>query len=616
MKKLLKYIVITLFFSNSYAAYFDSITVFGGSYADVGMGYIISTAGPPNSPIPPSPPYFQGKFSDGPIYLEYLPKLIDANYPLLSMAVGGSTTGTANAEDVNNVRGLGGVATQIQRFQNTFQFINPKSLTILEAGFDNFILLNEEGKLSDPVQVIQGIATAISELKSDVKGIKQLGAHQIVLYTLPDPKTIPVFKEDPANLPVLEVIADTINHSLKEMAKTQNEDVFIYDFYHIVDDVLAEYAAAGGNINDHTLTIVSVDPYVVVQNGPNPANLAYWDGIHLTTQIQSILAKYLASVLNAPRSIGAQMDLAFLSTETQNDILETRLSNITKRLLCSCPSSQCCYNGFFDIGGKWGHKDSKSRDFGFEFNEYHISAGIDNCFTDCLSAGLLTSWIRTHGDFNRGNGHIVLQDWATSLYGTYFMSSWGFDSQCTFHYYHFDNDRKKLVFNRKAKADIDGYGPEIGLKASYYMNMDCLIFAPFIAADYNYVNLNSYHEHGAGLLDLKMGHQWDNSLLGKIGLRMFTVDCAWYNLDFQLGYEHEFLRNERDQIHPLFFDIENNKYIYKRNGPDRDFIRFLARGDLTYWDNLIFTFEYIGFYGLNKKSQYNNSVQLEATLDF
>lgn len=63
----------------------------------------------------------------------------------------------------------------------------------MEAGLDNFILLKEQGRINDPAQVVQSIETTISELKSDVQGIKQLGAHQIVLYTLPDPKTIPSF---------------------------------------------------------------------------------------------------------------------------------------------------------------------------------------------------------------------------------------------------------------------------------------------------------------------------------------------------------------------------------------------------------------------------------------
>lgn len=191
------------------------------------------------------------------------------------------------------------------------------------------------------------------------------------------------------------------------------------------------------------------------------------------------------------------------------------------------------------------------------------------------------------------------------------MNCWGLDGQCTFHSYHFNNKRSHLVFNRKAKANVNGFGPEIGLKGSYYMHAnDCfhLIIAPFIAADYNYIHLNSYHEHGAGLLNLEMKHQKQNSLLGKIGLRIFSEDCLWYNYDFQIGYEHEFLCSERGQITPLFFDIENNKYLYTRNDPDRDFLRLLARGDLIYSENLVFTFEYIGNYGLNKCSQYNNSV--------
>lgn len=272
--KLFQLIIAATLSTTCNAAYFDTITVFGGSYADLGMGYLISTAGPPNSPIPPTPPYFQGKFSNGPLYLEYLPSLIDAKYPLLSVAVGGSTTGTNNAEDVNNIRGLGGVATQIARFTTTptFQRMNPKSLTILEAGLDNFLLLIEQGLIANPAAVIQSVETTISDLKSDVAGIKQLGAGQIVLFTLPDPALIPIFQGDPPLLVTLETMVDVVNLELKKLPGVSNKDVFIYDFFPIVDDVLTEYAEEGGNIVDHTLTVTSIDPYVVVENGPNPSN--------------------------------------------------------------------------------------------------------------------------------------------------------------------------------------------------------------------------------------------------------------------------------------------------------------------------------------------------------
>ncbi len=619
--KFLGYILAATLSTACYAKYFDIITVFGGSYADLGMGYLISTAGPPNSPIPPTPPYFEGKFSDGPLYLEYLPKLIDANYPLLSVAVGGATTGTDNAEDVTNIRGLGGVATQIDRFKTTFQRINPKSLTILEAGLDNFILLIEQGEITNPAAVIESVETTISDLKSDIYGIKQLGAGQIVLFTLPDPKSVPIFQGYPPQLIVtLQEMVDVVNFELKQLPKTKNKDVFIYDFYQIANDVLTEYAIAGGNITDHTLTITSIDPYVVIENGPSPSNLAYWDGIHFTSQIQSILAKYISSVLNAPRSIGAEMDLAFLSAETQSNVVETCLANMSRNMLSCCSGPEYNNDIIFDVGGTWGTKKSKSRDFGFDYYNYHISLGIDHYFTHCLAAGILGSWIKSHGDLFHQAGNLQLQDWVPSVYAAYLVNRWGFDGQFNFHFYNFNEiTRKNLVFHRKAKAKTHGFSPELSIKSSYYIPTNAfsnLTIAPFIAGDYCYIHLNGYNEHGAGVLDLKMPHQWENSLLGSIGLRIFTEACSWYNFDFQIGYEHEFLRSELDQIRPLFFDIKYNKFRYTRNGPDRDFLRFLARAYLKFAENLLFTCEYIGCYGLNAHSQYNNTAELEMTVAF
>ncbi|MHC5830296.1 MAG: SGNH/GDSL hydrolase family protein, partial [Nostoc sp.] len=52
------------------AASFDQLYVFGDSLSDTGNIYNATYA--TGKPYPASPPYFEGRFSDGPIWVDYL----------------------------------------------------------------------------------------------------------------------------------------------------------------------------------------------------------------------------------------------------------------------------------------------------------------------------------------------------------------------------------------------------------------------------------------------------------------------------------------------------------------------------------------------------------------
>ncbi len=53
---------------------FTEIVVFGDSDSDVGHG-------PPRFGIPASPPYFNGRFSNGPVWVERLAELLEVPNP-------------------------------------------------------------------------------------------------------------------------------------------------------------------------------------------------------------------------------------------------------------------------------------------------------------------------------------------------------------------------------------------------------------------------------------------------------------------------------------------------------------------------------------------------------
>src|ERR1700693_2489301 len=80
------------------ASSFSSVVVYGDSLSDNGNLY--SLIG-----YPPSPPYYMGRFSNGPVIAEQLAAYLGA--PLYDFAVGGATSGVGNYIDGGTQTALG-----------------------------------------------------------------------------------------------------------------------------------------------------------------------------------------------------------------------------------------------------------------------------------------------------------------------------------------------------------------------------------------------------------------------------------------------------------------------------------------------------------------------------
>ena len=74
------------------ASSFSSVIVYGDSLSDNGNLYALS-----GDTYPPSPPYYDGRFSNGPVAVEQL--AADLGVPLYDFAVAGATSGVGNYVD-------------------------------------------------------------------------------------------------------------------------------------------------------------------------------------------------------------------------------------------------------------------------------------------------------------------------------------------------------------------------------------------------------------------------------------------------------------------------------------------------------------------------------------
>lgn len=172
----------------------EQIYTFGDSLSDVGNVFN-ATKQSNNVGFPPAP-YFKGRFSNGPVWVEYLAKSLKLNpvpYTTLpptafsspngiNYAFGGSSSGLNNA--TFPTAPFPGTLAQVNLFTGGLaanqQAANPKALYIVWAGANDYLF----GNVTNPQQPVANISNAINKLAA-------AGAKNIMVLNLGDLGKLP-----------------------------------------------------------------------------------------------------------------------------------------------------------------------------------------------------------------------------------------------------------------------------------------------------------------------------------------------------------------------------------------------------------------------------------------
>jgi len=150
------------------AAPLHNIVVFGDSLSDNGNLYEFM-----KHQLPQSPPYFEGRFSNGPVWVEH----VIASYPsahLLDYAVGGSGVSEDDEDEV-----LFTLRKQVNAYLLSHQDkADPDDLYVIWIGANNYLGLPEEAD-----KTINDVNAGIV---NSVEKIIRKGAKHIMLFNIPD----------------------------------------------------------------------------------------------------------------------------------------------------------------------------------------------------------------------------------------------------------------------------------------------------------------------------------------------------------------------------------------------------------------------------------------------
>jgi phospholipase/lecithinase/hemolysin len=301
-----------------------NLFVFGDSLSDGGNAGLLT-----GGAFPPSPPYAEGRASNGQVAVEYLwnqfnpgnnsfkpsaaPVGTGTNYALF-----GSTTGATN-----NVPGFLGNSSQLQQFDSQNLPFNPSTSLFVVWFFPNDLLYWSStgatpGTIGNPspsndtppafvgpsfLDLQQVIANAVNNIATSIEILASKGATNFLVPNSPNLGSTPFFSSSP-NAGLASFASDTFNSVLTArlgslQASLNNTDIIQFQ----TDDLFLEVISQPANyglVNTTDSCFVAPTSNTTGSLCSNPDEYLFWDGNHPTTAVHRILGSAFYDAVRTP----------------------------------------------------------------------------------------------------------------------------------------------------------------------------------------------------------------------------------------------------------------------------------------------------------------------------
>lgn len=278
-----------VFHINGFAATVSDLYVFGDSLSDNGNMFSLSQHSVPSAP------YYDGHFSNGKVWVEYL--TLQLGLPPSSLhdaAFGGSLTDGAQPP---------GLIQQSQRYLDQHLNLDSNGLYIVWSGANNYLYMDS---LDDAA-----IGKTINDIELVVNKMVERGARNLLVINLP-----PMNKTPWANMIDTEEGSSNYSSMLKKATERHNEKLLtaikkLQAQYRknrqltrlIFFDAHKTYQAMSSQPSYSDITNFSEPCYTGDLFGRNglicadPEHYLFWDTVHPTTQVHEKLARAILDEL-------------------------------------------------------------------------------------------------------------------------------------------------------------------------------------------------------------------------------------------------------------------------------------------------------------------------------
>ncbi|MEH1840638.1 MAG: SGNH/GDSL hydrolase family protein [Nostoc sp.] len=250
----------------------SELYVFGDSLSDTGMVFRAT-----GEMYPPNPTYFQGRYSNGRVWIEYLAESLHlSSKQTHNFAYGGATTGSVSNSYVPSL------LNQVQTFTQTHRHPNPDALYVLWAGANDYL------------QGVNNATIPVKNVTTAINSLIDVGAKKILVANLPDLGQLPATRNS-TNSVNLSTLTQAHNQGLRRSLKILNQQHSDLEIVQL--DINALYRDAIANPAAFNFTNVSSPCLSGDRTCSNPDLFLFWDGIHPTTAAHRIIGETAFSTI-------------------------------------------------------------------------------------------------------------------------------------------------------------------------------------------------------------------------------------------------------------------------------------------------------------------------------
>ncbi|CAF3421414.1 unnamed protein product [Rotaria socialis] len=274
---------------------FDTIVIFGDSNSDTGNIYNMT-----RNQMPPIP-YYQGRFSNGPIWVDKLNVSSLINY-----AHGGATTDNDFVQ--GSIRPLvprvPGVRQQIKTYMdsmNTSDIDFYHTLYVVWAGGNDYL----GNRTLSPLKIVNSLSNASEALI-------MFGAKHLVLVNQPPLQIIPYFQTFNSNISLSNLTNQYNDHLLTNIRKLQGINTVmslkVFDLHSLITKILVNASVYAFTSTNSSCWYPQLSVTTVCKN---PESYVFFDDVHFTTRMHELIAEEFRPFTSV--SGGNHVSMSFLA---------------------------------------------------------------------------------------------------------------------------------------------------------------------------------------------------------------------------------------------------------------------------------------------------------------
>ncbi len=534
----------------------QSVISFGDSLSDTGNLFAVTRGAQPASP-----PYFQGRFSNGPVFTEVLAGGVNSMQTagaraLLGVPVnpnasqnyafGAAVTGLTPAAPAAGSVPVG-IRSQIEAFARADGRFAPGDVVTLLGGANNL-----RGALlgGSPAAVPGATAVAVTDIALASGRLAQLGAPTVAVLTLPDLSLTPEVR---AAGPVAGSLASQATQGFNGgvaravssvAAAAPGTNFHLVDVQPLFAEIVADPARFGfTNVSQACLGVAAC----ASGDAATQAGFLFYDSIHPTALGHQLLADLVTDHLTAGARAG---DAASLSEVALADRLagEDALRERARRHLGATNAipqgadivepgfgDPAWGNAYLSLEGAAFDRQGSSRLSAYDHRSGTVRAGVDYRLSDGFLLGGAVSASQgevRHSPLTYDTQSFSADLYGTAVYGPAFVTLTGGVA-------HFDFEefqRRTAVAGLVHRAPAtNGFAANVGAEVGTTFALGAFTATPTLGLTYAYFDVDGFAETGSAARIVYGGY--DRDLLNGAANLHLAYSTGFGEITGRIGYE-------------------------------------------------------------------------------